>query len=1096
MASKCDDAIPTGAARAIDAEPRGVSRRFFVGLTVSAAGAVFLGCGSSSDAAGAAGAGGGGGSGGATAVADDVPFGVWEKLRTAVRGSPDHLVAESDRLVAAKDAKGLFELVRDRIATYPPSNVDGAVTEIRWGTRGTLRGGAGTPREKAELLAELYSRAGFTATVVMGDATPNPNESAASRAYLHATPPAFAPQVDAATLATWTMEMAQTGTPSAPLRIDADDAERQALVAALSKLLPKDAKASLGSYEATLSTASVGLVPLVAFSMGGKTTYACPMFADATFGASMTDETPVPAKAISTAPAVVVDLAVATSADPMSRISVAKGTYGADELAGRQILIQFAPATDLDTLSRLRFVDIHAFKAVLSVRGADVDPDAQPSFVVVGSAVTTRGEVVETAPDGTVSINGKIVFSPSDVDPGAAKKVASMSILAVRAGSFPTVSLDVAALDAGGQSVSGLPASAFRVMEGGTKMGFAERAHPGKLRVMFLVDADDPLSSGETTDVLAAALAKAVFAAHPGSSIVTGAYGVYVDQIDPAAVAAAATGDTDFCWSELADGAAQAPNVIVMLSDFNSLTDPNDPSNPATSFRSIIAAGPPVIALGNDPSPVPSRPELDDLVALTGGIRVPNGGVKEMVDAVLGFLDTHRTGATYTLTYTASVAGPSLRNVTTSVGTIAANGSYTVPVVATQTRPAALTGIYLTVSVGDTSVTRVVAGYAGKSPPPDGTGVPQDALDDVASALFGITLLSFEAGAPTLSTRIDDILGIKLAMKPLWQAVAAKDSAKTRDTLPTLRTYVPAELMLVQCALGPPSSDSVTFELGLRVVAYSNRPRFGVGGERHLDILPLGLWCSVADDAGVSFRATLARTARVAVVEGHAFPKSTLTALAGKSLSLLPSGGVDPTMLPYGNASTRAAAVLDEYSDWYRILPDGPDFVGFWAVDKRTGTLLGVLPDGSGGAGASAECNMLGDINKAFDALGLLAELGGMSVLGPFFFLGKQVAAIALLSAAILDNQDVGQPISPIDGLAANAACEAGKLGLSTAAPAFGKVGETLSKADAIGSPVDSPLINCPNALAGAGCKLARPRRTRPRSVTRSSTASRSPRPS
>ena len=436
MKTKRDEAITRAADDVGDAVASGLSRRFFVGLTISAAGAVVLGCSSSSDAvappAGAGGAAGGGGAGGAPAMADDVPFGVWEKLRVAVRASPDHLAAEADRLVAAKDAKSLFELVRDRIATYPPSGIDGAVTEMRWGARGTLRGGAGTPREKAELLAELYSRAGFSASIVVGSATVDPKESTASRAYLHAKAPVFAPNVDDATLAVWTKEMAQTGTPAPPLRIDPDDMERKALVAALSAVLPASAQAALGAYDATLSTVSIGDVPLVAVVVGGKTTYACPMFADATFGASMTDGTPVPAKPASPPSTVVVELAIATTANPMKRVSIVKGTYAADALAGRQILVQLAPATDLDTLARLRFVDVHAFKPVLSVRGADVDPDADPSFVTIGTAVTTRGEIIETAADGTVSINGKPLFSPSDVDPSAAKKVASVSVLGVR----------------------------------------------------------------------------------------------------------------------------------------------------------------------------------------------------------------------------------------------------------------------------------------------------------------------------------------------------------------------------------------------------------------------------------------------------------------------------------------------------------------------------------------------------------------------------------------------------------------------------------------------------------------------------------------
>jgi len=133
-----------------------------------------------------------------------------------------------------------------------------------------------------------------------------------------------------------------------------------------------------------------------------------------------------------------------------------------------------------------------------------------------------------------------------------------------------------------------------------------------------------------------------------------------------------------------------------------------------------------------------------------------------------------------------------------------------------------------------------------------------------------------------------------------------------------------------------------------------------------------------------------------------------------------------------------------------------------------------VLPDGSGGASASAECKQLNATNKAFDALGVIAEVAGLGGLGPFFFLGKQVAAIYLLSAAILDGQEVAatgdHPNPAIDGLAANAACEAAKLAGTTVAGAYGGfAGDVVGKTDAIGSLADA-VPNCPNALAGVGC--------------------------
>jgi len=207
---------------------------------------------------------------------------------------------------------------------------------------------------------------------------PDSTTSAEARAFLRLTPRVFAPAVDDDTLSRWTKEMAQTGQASSPtVPIDPNDTERSALVATIGAVLPSDLAAEAGSYPATLGTAALHQIPLVSVTVDGKTRYANPLFAEATFGVSLTQNDPVPGPDASPAPTVTVEILVSTTADPTNRISVAKGSYGADELAGRQILVQFAPAADVDTFAKLRIRDIRTFKPVLSVRGRDVDPDGQ-----------------------------------------------------------------------------------------------------------------------------------------------------------------------------------------------------------------------------------------------------------------------------------------------------------------------------------------------------------------------------------------------------------------------------------------------------------------------------------------------------------------------------------------------------------------------------------------------------------------------------------------------------------------------------------------------------------------------------------------------
>ena len=115
-------------------------------------------------------------------------------------------------------------------------------------------------------------------------------------------------------------------------------------------------------------------------------------------------------------------------------------------------------------------------------------------------------------------------------------------------------------------------------------------------------------------------------------------------------------------------------------------------------------------------------------------------------------------------------------------------------------------------------------------------------------------------------------------------------------------------------------------------------------------------------------------------------------------------------------------------------------------------------------------------ISKAFTALGLLAGYAGLAGVGPYFWLGKQVASVALLSAAILDNQEVGNPDpdAPLEGLARAAACDAVKAtavaGLTADGTTFGDIIGALDTANSVANLADGG-VSCPSGLAGVGCK-------------------------
>src|SRR5215471_18777375 len=112
-------------------------------------------------------------------------------LHEAVLASPDHLAQRAADVVAKKDATKIVEFVRDRIAAVPVIEGSWDATQgRRWGSAATLRAGLGTLRERADVLADLLTRAGFKAEVQVADLPSGLDVAALYRAR---PAPAFAP---------------------------------------------------------------------------------------------------------------------------------------------------------------------------------------------------------------------------------------------------------------------------------------------------------------------------------------------------------------------------------------------------------------------------------------------------------------------------------------------------------------------------------------------------------------------------------------------------------------------------------------------------------------------------------------------------------------------------------------------------------------------------------------------------------------------------------------------------------------------------------------------------------------------------------------
>lgn len=322
---------------------------------------------------------------GHSSAGDGDLFTVWEEIRDALRTSPDHLPARAEQLVAEGTPSAIFRFVRDEVVTYPAGmNEPGEIDHrMRWGVRGTLRGGAGTPREKAQLLVDLYRRAGFDAEVLVGDVRIDRPD--VQGLFWRSSDLEFAPDVDDEQVCQW---LARTGGSLEGATqfelIDEDDQESQRLARELLQQLPEE-----GDGRQSFRWDWSAPTPIVRVVADGEEYYANLFAPDAPFGdpglaVPELDPAPPPSDTLP----VEITLSAATVSDPAEPFDLVTNSWNADELVGRQILVQMLPGIDPFEGEGSTFNDVRVFGPALTIQAMDLNQEEMAALSVMGDPVT------------------------------------------------------------------------------------------------------------------------------------------------------------------------------------------------------------------------------------------------------------------------------------------------------------------------------------------------------------------------------------------------------------------------------------------------------------------------------------------------------------------------------------------------------------------------------------------------------------------------------------------------------------------------------------------------------------------------------------
>lgn len=925
-------------------------------------------------------------------------------LREAVRASPDHLGRRADEVAGSSDAGRIVAFVRDRIAVVPQLSEGTDVLSGRiGGPAAVLRGGAGTLRDRADLLAGLLGRAGFRAEVRTAD-----RPAAITQQVLYRPRQSgFEPDRER-------LDRARDILGRAGLRIDPPAAGP-----AVPDPVPRLLAALPGRTHQGRADLLPASVPVVRYDDHGTVRYA---FALGDLD-PVTEEPPGLSSGVETGPLPAITVTVFGLANPTrgSRvprgelIRLVHGEWPADAVLGRQLLLTFVPPRGAQALLAADPADLPLRVPTLRVQA----PGRPKDLVATGPLMTVQGEIFTTGGDIKVSTRGLLTGPFGPIKPlSAANRKAAIDRadrieVVANAGAFPEVELDVAVLDRDGRTIEGLDAASFTVTEQGDRVSSvavtSNAVNSDAPRVLIAYDA-----SGSVGDTWPSEQARTRFEQSLASTLAATAARTRFDvqvlglgsppsppgwrrPVPEEILTALRVADPQSSVWQAVGGAAldQGAVAIVLVSDNRS---DEEPGRIAVHQRRLAAAGVPVFCL---PIGDPDERATAQLVALSHGTRLdpthPStaGRLAELIRP----LAAKRLTSIYRLRYTAPAAGPVKRRVTVTLAgrdRPAGADTYTKP--AEPVAPPSFVGLYAEIGVnGNTSLHRL-AGLAVTWP----GGQPAGDLDDPAAAaatraaMYGVTTIAVEPGTTTTAALLDDVLGGYLSIEPLrpaWKTATAEQLVKAVGS-GVLRT---PGLLADLLGARPPVDGAADL---LRVAILQERQVGPDRLERHLRQASAAT-VALGTDPGRNFAALLTLSAGRAVAEAAVAEDSAVDRLSGQPLTVLPAG--DPTALDAFvdtlPAARRAAwrTALEEHPGCDLLVPAGGRARAFWAVDGATGTAIARSLDSQP---AALPC-------------GQTAARGGLSL--PVSLLDPNSPLIEIPGVGPVDLNAVGAPADPIN---------------------------------------------------------------------------------
>lgn len=956
------------------------------------------------------------------------------KLRALLRTSPDHLLARAAEVIATKDPSKIAEFVRDHVTVLPGigrADDPDLATYSRWGALPTLRAGAGSLRDRVDLMVLLLAAAGISSTV---RAIKTPNGLTAADLYAtrrndfsvnlgeleHVTglstkdAPANAPDASVESEASFEATVSAI-LKAAKASVTALPKNDLPVPAQLPVVVPGSSTPTSGSVLVLVAVADQAVATVDASTLGRATDANIPNIG-------------VTVSALMNPPA---------GAGSPTFVDLVKGTWPVDQVAGHQVQIAFMPQGGAAAVLSAPLSSLHVRIPMIRVQprpGPDLDPHANellpPSMRSTGALdagvrstendlgasgapFTIDGELLTVSSASAADPEARLVSLSDKAHTAALASVAKIDV-SVNATTFPTIELDLSITDAQGDSVDGLVAADLAVTEDGAPMPItlaANRlpAHPPRVLIAYdgsgsITQSWGSVAARQAFDQSLATTLANIAKQHPFEVQVIGlagnvdAKGWAAPTVNALATALDAAASGSDVWATFVGSAVDSgPAVIIMVSDFTDI----DPTYIEAAKQRLARSGIPVVAVTVGTA---DENAISQIVGASGGVEISSGSssldstVTTAVEKAVGA----RASVGYKLRYDAPSSGKSTRSVKVALAKTSATATYDVPARSARIAPPSVVSVYVTISFADVSERRHLGGALVTDHGNSLDDLQSQAIvDDARSVLDGVTTIAVEPASPLLSQVLDDVVLAHQSLDPLRTVSLMSDMAALSKAGAGVYRYPGVFAGLLPA---PPAEDGapVIVPHGLRVGILCERP-IGDKIVREVDMPPRLNAMRALTGGASDLEAVLRSSVALSLDEARVFDDSAYQELAQRPLAVAEPGAGLPMAVQDAYAKNPADAaqlahLVSDYADWIRLVPTDGGPVAFWVVDPASGSVAAIDATGRGG-GRSDLSTIMNALAFSIFCLGLPCSLEQVKY--PYWCAGVTVADIGLTVAAL-----------------------------------------------------------------------------------------------